>query len=210
MDDKLNKLINKFELLYNINSQTPLFVTIAYKKIDDDKLDEALEVLEKGLKDYPNHPTALLLKSKILVKKGNYPQALKLIKNASGLIGHSKTFDFYITELEMLNKSSIKIEPDTQNDLRVNYSSQTKDLSEKPLTPTPIDETVKIGNMASTTSNILDDSLIISDTLAKIYFNQKEYKEAIRIYSKLKIKHPEKSEFYDSKIAEIQSLIDNS
>lgn len=208
MNDKLNKLIDKFELLYNINSQTPLFVTIAYKKIDDDKLDEGLEVLEKGLKDYPNHPTALLLKSKILVKKGNYPQALKLIKNASSLIGHSKTFDFYITELEMLNKSSIKIEPDTQNDLIVNYSSQTKDLSEKPLTPT--DETVKTGNMTSTNTNILDDSLIISDTLAKIYFNQKEYKEAIRIYSKLKLKHPEKSEFYDSKIAEIQSLIDNS
>lgn len=210
-DEKLNKLINKFELLFNINSQTPLFVTIAYKKILEDKLDEGLIIIENGLKDYPDHPTALLLKSKVLIKKGNYSQALKLIKTASNTIGNSKTFDYYFSELEMLSKNSVNIKSDDKRDSGIDlYTSELKTITDKQDEINLQAESLKSDKKMPTVSDIIDDSLIISDTLAKIYFNQKEYKEALRIYTKLKTKYPEKTEFYDSKIAEINALLDNS
>lgn len=209
-EEKLNKILCKFELLYQINSSSPLFITLAYKKILDEKIDEAQSIIDNGLAHFPEHPTALLLKSKILVKKGNFTQALKLIKRASSIIGNSKTFDYYLSELELLNKQTSSIE-------KVEDIKPLSHLSDeiRPLLDTEKDIKVKDDNIGKTEVpkseyKAIDDTLIISDTLAKIYFNQKEYKEAIRIYEKLKIKHPEKSQFYDSKISEIKALLENN
>ncbi len=208
-EEKLNKLIKKFELLYQINSHSPLFITIAYKKISDNDLDESLSIIEKGLLEFPDHPTALLLKSRIFIKKGNFSQALKLIKKASNLLSAPKTFDFYLNELETLNKQSIKIEIEDKSNIQQEISD-IKNISPKLPELDPLKEYSETNTTPKTDYSVIDDSLIISDTLAKIYFNQKEYKEAIRIYNKLKSKHPEKSEFYDSKISEIKSLLENS
>lgn len=209
-EEKLNKLLGKFELLYQINSSSPLFITLAYKKILDEKIEEAQSILDNGLVHFSEHPTALLLKSKILVKKGNFTQALKLIKKASNIIGNSKTFDYYLSELELLNKQTSSIE-------KVEDLKSFPNLSEeiKPILDTESNLKFKEDNISKTEVpkpeyKAIDDTLIISDTLAKIYFNQKEYKEAIRIYEKLKIKHPEKSQFYDSKISEIKALLENN
>lgn len=209
-EDKLNKLIKKFELLYQINSHSPLFITIAYKKILDNDLEGSLSTIEKGLLEFPEHPTALLLKSRILIKKGNFSQALKLIKKASNLLGSPKTFDFYLTELETLNKQSIKIEAEDKSNIQQDILPDFKYIPEKLPELNTTKENTEVKTNLQSDYSVIDDSLIISDTLAKIYFNQKEYKEAIRIYNKLKSKHPEKSEFYDSKISEIKSLLENS
>lgn len=208
-DEKLNKIVEKFELLYNINSYSPLFITIAYKKFLDENIDEALAIIEEGLKNFPDHPTALLLKSKIFVKKGNYHQALQLIRKATNLINLPATFNHYLTELELINK---QLEEKSFAQLSDSYSStEIKDQ----IFPQPETE-LKVSTESQTTKvstsidqNFVDDIFIVSETLAKIYFNQKEYKEAIRIYEKLKIKHPEKSEYYDSKISEIKALLEN-
>lgn len=210
-EDKLNKLISKFELLYQINSNSPLFITIAYKKILDNDLDGSLSIIEKGLLEFPDHPTALLLKSRILIKNGNFSQALKLIKKASNLLGSPKTFDFYLTELETLNKQSIKIEvEDKTTNIQHDIISDLNNIREKLPELNTNKEHIEVKTNLQSDYSVIDDSLIISDTLAKIYFNQKEYKEAIRIYNKLKSKYPEKSDFYDSKISEIKSLLENS
>jgi tetratricopeptide (TPR) repeat protein len=209
-DEKLNKLFGKFELLFQVNSQTPLFVSIALKKFLDDKLDEALSLIETGLKTYPDHPTALLLKAKILTKKANYSQALNLIKRASNLIGCSKTFDYYLSELEVLNKQSVKLEPLEKTEIQDLLKSETISTSSESPEFKLNSESPSSKNIISSDYDVVDDTLIISDTLAKIYFNQKEYKEAMRIYEKLKTKHPEKSAFYDTKILEIKAILDKS
>jgi hypothetical protein len=51
-------------------------------------------------------------------------------------------------------------------------------------------------------------NIIVSETLAKIYISQGEYKEAIDIYNLLKEKHPNKVEYYSSKIEELKSKLD--
>ena len=51
------------------------------------------------------------------------------------------------------------------------------------------------------------NDFIVSETLAKIYITQGEFKEAISVYKKLKIKNPEKETYFDSKIAELKAKL---
>ncbi len=209
-NSSLALLADKFELLFNINNQSPIFILIAYKKFLENNLEKSLLIIENGLKKFPNHPTALLIKSKILIKQGNFSQALKLIKKVSSILGSDKTFDFYLNELEVLNKQSFKFDADEKLDDIKDFSFEIKNISEKSLDVNLSKETPPKIETQEKDYNSIDDSLIISDTLAKIYFNQKEYKEALRIYNKLKTKYPDKSAFYESKISEIKALIENS
>ena len=52
-----------------------------------------------------------------------------------------------------------------------------------------------------------NSDFIVSETLAKIYITQGEFKEAIYVYKKLKLKTPEKESYFDSKIAELKAKI---
>lgn len=51
-----------------------------------------------------------------------------------------------------------------------------------------------------------DISHLMTETLAKLYTEQKLYSKAIKAYETLKGKHPEKTEFFDGKIQEIKEL----
>jgi len=53
------------------------------------------------------------------------------------------------------------------------------------------------------------NDFIVSETLAKIYITQGEFKEAISVYKKLKIKNPEKETYFDSKIAELKAKLNS-
>jgi tetratricopeptide (TPR) repeat protein len=208
VEERIIRLADKFSLLYQIDNRSPLFILIAYKKFIDGDIDSAASLIEKGLINFPDNPTALLIKAKIFIKKGNFSQALKLIKNASKIIGTQKTFDSYLIELETLNKQFIKIDSAEKLDASNEFSIQQNTIAESISKSTDKDQNKETSYPLRTDYDDIDDTMIISDTLAKIYFNQKEYKEAIRIYNKLKNKFPEKTAYYNSKISEIQALIE--
>jgi hypothetical protein len=54
-----------------------------------------------------------------------------------------------------------------------------------------------------------DISHLMTETLAKLYVEQKLYSKAIKAYEVLKKKHPEKSEYFNIKIQEIKELKQN-
>jgi len=209
-EEILNKIYNKVLLLYKINDISPIFLLIAQRELESGNIDEAETIIEKGLSNFPEHPTALIIKAKILVKKGNYSQSINLIKKASKIIGSPKTFDYYLNELDTIIKPSFTLEIPKQSDIIKEISQEQKAESPQTFTITNDIKTESTRNTFSQNYDSIDDSIIISDTLAKIYFNQKEYKEAIRIYTKLKTKYPDKSDFYESKITEIRAILENS
>jgi len=69
----------------------------------------------------------------------------------------------------------------------------------------PSDEIQKIDIEAA--SSIEDESLI-TETMAQLYMNQKQFKKAITAYKGLILKYPEKSSFFAIQIQEAQTLLD--
>ncbi len=69
----------------------------------------------------------------------------------------------------------------------------------------PSDEIQEIDIEAA--SSIEDESLI-TETIAQLYMNQKQFKKAITAYKGLILKYPEKSSFFAIQIQEAQTLLD--
>jgi len=51
---------------------------------------------------------------------------------------------------------------------------------------------------------------LITETLANIYFRQKNFEKALYAYQRLSLKYPEKSVYFASRIKEIEDLLNNN
>lgn len=54
-----------------------------------------------------------------------------------------------------------------------------------------------------------DDMQIVSETLAKIYISQGKFKEALDVYKKLLLKSPDKKDYYQARVIEIESQLND-
>ncbi len=233
-----NEIFNdKVSLIFEYDKSSPLFVRQANTEIDNNNVEHAIEILNDGLKLYPDYPTAFILFSKALSMIGEYGKALQQVKTASDLLHSRRTYDHYLREIENTKKRSSlftssrgsafipefkKFEKKSQNDL---FAEEVESSFDGKSEQTNIDE--RLGELAneissariseSATEDVYDEpqkedmpgNSIISETLAKIYAAQGEYKEAIRVYEKLTIKTPLKKEEYLQKIKELNSRLES-
>lgn len=210
-------------LIYEYNKNSPLFVSIASNQIEANNPDKAIEILDDGLKNYPEYPVAYFLLGKAFTIKGLYSQALKYVKRGSELIHSPKTYDYYLREIEAIKKQrsffkatrwedDIEVEPVTD--------SAIKEIEDSLKTLPPITESIKklneeIMEAKETIQKAKEDAsppaksftasnMIVSETLAKIYINQGEFHEAIAVYEKLIMKNPDKQDYYEIKIEEVK------
>jgi tetratricopeptide (TPR) repeat protein len=80
-----------------------------------------------------------------------------------------------------------------------------------------IETNPKISPMKPTTSsssvaesNSTDTSYLMTETLARVYLEQKKYQKAIQAYEILILKYPEKSSFFADRISDIEILQQNN
>lgn len=213
----------KVSLIYEYNKNSPLFVRIAYNQIEANNPDKAIEILDEGLKNYPEYPVAYFLLGRAYTIKGLYSQALKYVKRASELIHSPKTYDYYLREIEAIKKQRSFFKTSRwEDDLKEEPlpDSSIKDIEETLKSMPPITESIKKLNeelmeaketiqKAKESADVSaksfpENNLIVSETLAKIYINQGEYQEAIAVYEKLMTKNPDKKDYYEIKIEEIK------
>lgn len=206
----------KVSLIYEYNKQTPLFVRVANLQLEKNNPQEALIILNAGLIHFPDHPVAIFLIAKAHTALGNYSQAIKFLKKGSEIIHSPKTYDFYLKEIEAIKNQNVFYDIAGKTEISTEIKKEEKDLTSIFLTDTvkKIAEELKEAedvlihsdktSFETTSFTMFDDIMIVSETLAKIYVNQREYEEAIKIYEKLKKKMPEKSHYFNSKIDELK------
>jgi tetratricopeptide (TPR) repeat protein len=226
----------KVSLIYEYNKNTPLFVRVANNQLEKNNIDEAIEILNAGLKIYKEHPTANLLLGKAYALRGNYSEAIDLFQRGSKILRSDGTYDYYLNEIETIRKQRSLFEStkgsafyessdSTESSIINNeiFDQETESTSGEDLAAS-IDERLeqlaeeiskaKLSSSYDSNSsdtefleNISGDNLIISETLAKIYYAQNEYEEAIKVYKKLINKDASKYDYYIEKINEIRAKL---
>jgi tetratricopeptide (TPR) repeat protein len=86
------------------------------------------------------------------------------------------------------------------------------DLINKFIETSPKISPVKHGVASSVTLdlNAADNSYLMTETLARVYLEQKKYQKAIQAYEILILKYPEKSSFFADRITDIKILQHNN
>jgi tetratricopeptide (TPR) repeat protein len=72
----------------------------------------------------------------------------------------------------------------------------------------PVKDTPTIAIVAE--QNAMDNSYLMTETLAKVYLEQKKYQKAIQAYEILILKYPEKISFFANRISDIKALQQNN
>ena len=103
---------------------------------------------------------------------------------------------------EVENPSEAEIEKRKKNELIDKF------IETSPKIP-PIKSDIIISNIIFEPSNA-DNSYIMTETLARVYLEQKKYQKAIQAYEILILKYPEKSSFFADRILDIKNLQQNN
>jgi len=228
-------LSDKANLIYKNNTNSALFVRTAQYQLENNNIDAAIEILNKGLKVYPDHPVAYLLLGKAYIMLGNYNLAEEFIRKGSSLIQCRDTYDYYLGEAaktrdqrSMFNLTRDKLfaKPVAENDsmeqrkavLEDHQPKDSKELQNR------IDD--RFERLVSTVSKVKaldkkdpegtgtnknnpETTLLVSETLAEIYCTQGELNEAINVYEKLIKRDPGKADYYSKKIEEIRKSLNS-
>ncbi|WP_430411688.1 hypothetical protein [Kordia sp.] len=99
------------------------------------------------------------------------------------------------------NPAVAETEKDKRFDLIDKFIAKKPKIKPKPT----LEKTV---NLAS--ASTVDQSILMTETLAKVYLEQKKYKKAIKAYTILILKYPEKSGFFADQIRAIKKLQQNN
>ncbi|NOX18827.1 MAG: tetratricopeptide repeat protein [Chlorobi bacterium] len=232
--DKLKA--NKFALIYEFNNDSPLFARVAADLIKENEFEKAIEILEKGLSLYPAYPTPYFIYAKALAYVGNSEKAKEMIQIGSDFIQSEKTKEFYLNEINEISSSHFNgsnrvafLEPEAIENIElgdedVPEPEKPKEFEDRLEEVAGQLENAKIAMGDEPQADIDMDSIddlpeeeandfdiageeFISETLAGIYFAQKNYKAAQNIFVKLIALEPEKEEYYQSKIQEIDDIL---
>ena len=107
--------------------------------------------------------------------------------------------------LQLTQKKPIQREPSEEKNLdkKKKFELLDKFIQNNPKIVPKEDSNIKIDIKESVT---IDKNELMTETLAKVYLEQKKYKKAIQAYKILSLKYPEKSGFFADRINAVKQL----
>ena len=197
MNENLNA---KAKLLYEQNNSSPLFLKTADTCLYRNEIQNAILILEEGLKIFPEHPLAFILLGKANFMRGNIDIADSYIKKASELLDSSRTYTHYKRELKLPDKPVSPFDSSRGNVFINSFADDDIVKSEKNLGNNSESIDDRLSELADEVMKarivrdknfslseidsekiLTDKSKLASETLANIYLSQDEKNEAIKI-----------------------------
>lgn len=205
----------KIKLIYEFNSNSPLFARVASNIIDQGNILEAVSILESGLKNYPDYPSAIFILALAHAYSGNEIEARSLVRKGAAIIQSDSVLDFYMDKISSIIKerNSLSITKKIDFDEPVNLNEEPKledqlEILAQKLTGAKINYKADEDSPIKTEIEEFKGEKIASETLAEIYLSQNKFQDALNVYKELIKKNPDKADDYVLKVAEIQNKID--
>lgn len=200
--------LDKIALICEYNPSSPLFARVAANEFSKGNFEQAVEIIQKGLGQFPNYPTAYLISAKVKAALGNFDEAKSDLLKAQLLLNDTEFYEKHIEEIEQIAKRNSIINESKISAKTSEIEDHLEELAAK-LQKAKIeinnDDSVEI--KPKRTTKDFKELEIISDTLAEIYFAQGNFLEAKNVYQKLLKRFPEKENLYKSKISDIENKI---
>ena len=168
-------------------------------------------------------PKTNTLEQSILTSIKEASDAEESTKIAVEKLNIGKPLDFSVNEKHSFQEwlQLSRIEPIVREKEIVNNSESTiledekkkkAELIDKFIESSPKIPPIKQSATSSTysESNSADTSYLMTETLARVYLEQKKYQKAIQAYEILILKYPEKSSFFANRISDIKILQQNN
>jgi hypothetical protein len=109
-----------------------------------------------------------------------------------------------LSRLRPIERKEIATEEETERKKKL-------DIIDKFILTNPKIPPIKKENNTTQTATIVEDkTYLMTETLAKVYLEQKKYLKAIQAYEILILKYPEKSSFFADRISDIKNLQQNN
>lgn len=225
-----NVTANKFALIYEFNKSSPLFARVASDLIGNNKLDKAIDILESGIKIYPNYATAYFIFAKALALTGNLENAKQMVEAGNEILNDDETRNYYLNLISEIGEKSQDFvdskrvsffDENAENQTETNSENFEDNLSEL----ADKLEGVKIELPPEDNIELKEDEIeqnedtsqkseefditslgdgLVSQTLADIFLAQGNLKAAKAIFEKLLETEPENEALYRTKISDIE------
>ncbi len=198
-------LNNEYKEIFELNNKSLLFTRVASDEIKEGNLEKALSILEDGIELLEDYPTPFFLMGNLFIKLGKIEEAEKAFQKGNSLLNNLNTLNYYLSLIPDSVEYSIN---DADLEKSEKSDDQLVDLADK-LHDAKIEINLE-NDSTSYDENKNDEDYkplkgLVSETLASIYINQSNYKEAKAIYETLIDIQPEREEYFNKKLSEIDS-----
>ncbi len=223
------KFIPPLEAKLSNNPKSPTFARLASYHLVEGNAQKAADVCVAGLRFFPEYATARLILGRAYEALGRTVEAMIEYRKVNRAVPENETVAALLKNIEHREQEAFKafaeeranklrerrntltIEAFTQQEQSSNeragdfllqrlHESRHADTP-RTIVPQRIEEEVAVEHAAPK---------IVTATLAEIYANQGEYREAIDAYRKLRAQHPDSAERFDKRIHELEGKIQHA
>jgi predicted Zn-dependent protease len=210
----------KIKLIFEFNDNSPLFARVAASEIELGNINDAVKILGNGITIHPSYPTAYFILAVANAYAGLEDEAKSCAAIGSELLGSPETLKYYekkiseiISERNSLSEAMRHafISNDKEEAVVENVHENIEDkldllaeqLSKAKIIPKEMDEPTE--EIAAPEVPV---KRIVSDTMAEIFIEQQNFKEALSIYAELLRQRPERAGIYLQKISDLNRLME--